>query len=303
MELGQLKTFITVAEEQHLTRAAERLFTSQPAISAQLKALEETLGVALFDRTPKGMRLTLAGEKLLPQARAALDAADQVVSQARILRGEVAGKITVGVNTDFSFLRLSNLLLNIHESHPGIKLSFMNGMSADIIVDIRKGKIDSGFFFGPCKTADLHVLFLSEIQTAVVAPIKWADKVQHASLEELSRLPWVYTNCRCPFRDLIEQLFTGTDLELTKTVFVDTEDAMRDLVRTGSGIALLRMDDAERAEKKGWGIRWSGELPTISLSAAVQTRRVREPIIRAWLKSLCKIWPDANALPQAQQTG
>jgi len=63
MELYQLKTFVTVAEEGHLTRAAERLFTSQPAISAHIKSLEEELGVTLFHRTPKGMQLTTEGEK------------------------------------------------------------------------------------------------------------------------------------------------------------------------------------------------------------------------------------------------
>lgn len=302
MELSQLKTFITVAEEQHLTRAAERLFTSQPAVSAQLKALEETLGVTLFDRTPKGMRLTSAGEKLLPQARSALDAANLVVSQAKIMRGEVAGKISVGVNSDFSFLRISKLLQEINHTYPGIALSFLNSNSIDIIKDIRKGKLDSGFFFGPCTSADLRVLFLAEINTAIVAPIAWTQKAQRASLEELAQLPWVYTTDQCPFYDLMEKLFEGTDLELSKAVFVDTEDATRELVKAGSGIALLRMDDADKAEKEGWGVRWSGDVPTISLSVAVQTRRAQEPVIQAWLKSLCIIWPDADALPQAQNT-
>ena len=67
MELYHLKTFVTVAEERHLTRAAERLCVSQPAISAHIKALEEELGLALFERTPKGMLPTAAGEALLEE--------------------------------------------------------------------------------------------------------------------------------------------------------------------------------------------------------------------------------------------
>lgn len=74
-----------MAEEQHLTRAAERLHTSQPAVSAQLKALEESLGVVLFDRTPKGMKLTPTGEKLLIEAQTALDAANRVISQVKAI--------------------------------------------------------------------------------------------------------------------------------------------------------------------------------------------------------------------------
>ena len=68
-----MRTFVTVAEEGHLTRAAGRLFTSQPAISAHIKALEEELGVPLFVRTPKGMQLTKEGELLKAQAEKALD--------------------------------------------------------------------------------------------------------------------------------------------------------------------------------------------------------------------------------------
>ena len=63
MELYQLRTFLAIADEANLTRAAERVHTSAPAVSAQLKALEEELGVRLFERTPKGMVLTPAGER------------------------------------------------------------------------------------------------------------------------------------------------------------------------------------------------------------------------------------------------
>jgi len=72
MELYHLKTFITVAEEGHLTRVAQRLNTSQPAVSAHIKGLEEELGLMLFVRTPKGMRLTREGEELRDQAVRAL---------------------------------------------------------------------------------------------------------------------------------------------------------------------------------------------------------------------------------------
>src|SRR5260370_20757109 len=76
MELYQLRSFTAVAELGHLTRAAEKLHVSQPAMSAQIKALEDELGVALFERVPTGMILTAAGRPLLPQAAKVLAAAD-----------------------------------------------------------------------------------------------------------------------------------------------------------------------------------------------------------------------------------
>ena len=81
MELYHLRTFVTVAEEGHLTRASERLFTSQPAVSAHIKALEEELGVTLFERTPRGMQLTPAGDRLLATARTTLASTNDIYTQ------------------------------------------------------------------------------------------------------------------------------------------------------------------------------------------------------------------------------
>ena len=86
MELYQLRTFVAVAEEGHLTRAAEKLFISQPAVSAHVKALEEELGVALFLRSARGMQLTREGAALKAQAEAALKSVGELLSQARALR-------------------------------------------------------------------------------------------------------------------------------------------------------------------------------------------------------------------------
>lgn len=290
MELNQLKTFVTVAEEQHLTRAAERLFTSQPAVSAQLKALEESLDVVLFDRTPKGMKLTPSGEKLLIQAQAALDAANLVVSKAKAMKGEVMGGLSVGVNSDLSFLKIPALLVDATTAYPGVQLSFINSMSPDILLDIRKGKLDTGFFFGPSSTADLHVIKVADIETAIVAPVAWKDRVQQASIEALGAMPWVYTTERCPFYHLTEAMFHEAGVVPSKTVFVDNEEAIRQLVKSGLGVALLRIDDAEQAEAEGWGTRWEGTPPTISLSVAMQSRRTQEPILQAWVDELSKFW-------------
>ncbi len=301
MDLNQLKTLVAVAEEKHLTRAAERLYTSQPAVSAQLKALESFLGVQLFDRTPKGMRLTPAGERLLPQARATLESARSLEESAKSIQGKVMGELTIGVNSDIPFLRIPKLLESIRVNFPGIRLTFINSMSADIIPDIRKNTLDSGFFFGPCALADLHVIQVAEVETAIVAPAAWRDRVEHADIESLAALSWIYTTDRCPFYLLKETLFAQSACKPTKAVFVDTEDAIRSLIQAESGISLLRADDAERAEREGWGIRWQGSPPSCALNIAVRANRLQEPLIQAWLHELALCWnlPDSQDAQQA----
>ena len=89
MDLHHLRTFVAVAEENHLTRAAERLFVSQPAVSSHIKALEGELGVVLFHRTPKGMILSREGEKLLGRVRRILDDAESLLGAATPEDGKV----------------------------------------------------------------------------------------------------------------------------------------------------------------------------------------------------------------------
>ncbi len=118
MELYQLRTFVAVAEEGHLTRAAERLFISQPAVSAHIKALEEELGVALFTRSSRGMQLTRDGQTLRPQAEAALKSVGDLLSQARSLRENLTGELHLALNTDPELLRVRRLMDALRAAHP-----------------------------------------------------------------------------------------------------------------------------------------------------------------------------------------
>lgn len=137
MELYQLKTFVKVADEGNLTRASEALFTSQPAISGQIKALEEGLGIQLFIRSSKGMLLTPAGRKLYQQARVTLDAAEQMKRQAQSLQNELVGELRIGMHTDYDFLRLGELYHSISRQYPALVSHFLQSSSATVIRELR----------------------------------------------------------------------------------------------------------------------------------------------------------------------
>src|SRR5512147_2193750 len=100
MELYQLRTFLAIARTGNLTRAAAILATSQPAVSAQLRALEEELGVALFSRTPRGMELTRAGETLRAKAEQVVAQAAELSAMAGAMAGKAAGSCRIGLNTE-----------------------------------------------------------------------------------------------------------------------------------------------------------------------------------------------------------
>ena len=107
MDLTLLRAFVTVAREGNLTRAAVQLHLTQPAVSLQIKHLQETLGVTLFTRTSHGLSLTRDGQALLPHAERALGAASDVQRAAASLRHEVRGRLRIGTILDPAFLRLA----------------------------------------------------------------------------------------------------------------------------------------------------------------------------------------------------
>ena len=142
MELYQLKTFVAIAQEKSLTRAAERVYTSPPAVSAQIKALEDELGVKLFDRTSRGMVLTEPGTRLLEEAERTLASAGRMRAAAAQLRGAAQGVVRFGTVSDPIALRLGNVLVSLAERHPQITLQLHQGLSANMLLALQRGELD-----------------------------------------------------------------------------------------------------------------------------------------------------------------
>ncbi len=290
MELYHLKTFITVAEEGHLTRASDRLFTSQPAISAHIKSLEEELGVTLFHRTPKGMQLTTAGEKLLPRAEQTLAAAGEFVQFAKGMQDELLGKISIGLNNDAEFLRLPLLQRDLTSHYPRLELNFLSGMTETNIQNVRVGRIDGAFISGECDDPQMQTLPLTEVQLCVAAPIDWHNKIPSPSIEKLAQLPWVYTSPNCAYFSAIQSLFEAHCCKPEKVLVSDQEDALHSMIKAGVGIGIVRKDIAQQGEKDGYFYIPPIDIPTVSLDFIYLKKRANDPIIGAFNKALKRTW-------------
>jgi DNA-binding transcriptional LysR family regulator len=290
VELYHLKTFVTVAEEKHLTRASERLFTSQPAISAHIKALEEELNLTLFDRTPKGMQLTAAGEQLLERAQHALAAAGDFLQHAKSMQNELLGSIRIGLNSDADFLRLVDPPAGVRARYPQLELEFMSGRTGNNIPALRVGKLDAAFISGNCDEPLLESHVLREEEMAVAVPHALRDRVTSADIPTLARLPWVYTSPDCAYYQLMQPLFEAHCCTPVKTMMADQEDAMRAMVAAGVGLGIMRRSDVEAAEREGKMLALPMQLPTISLRFAYLRKRANDPVIRAVMATLSVIW-------------
>ena len=290
MELYQLKTFVAIAQEGSLTRAAERVFTSAPAVSAQLKALEDELGVRLFERTPRGMALTEAGQRLLEEAERTLASATRMRSAAEQLRGAAQGVVRFGTVVDPVALRLGEVLVKLAERHPQVTLQLRQGLSYQTLTAVQRGELDCAYALSDSEQAEgLELRRLGAVDLVVTLPPRLAAAHTALSLAELTQLPWVGTPPSCILRAHLEQLFASAGREYRPGQTADNESATRSMVASGMGAGLLRLDQAQQAERNGELTIWSGWRshtwlcwvgPEGRRAAAVEA--VRGAVLEAW---------------------
>ena len=157
MELRHLRYFVAVAEELNFRRAAERLHLAQPALSSQIKALEEELDVRLFERTTRVVRLTQAGRLFLNEARGVLGAAAQAEQLARKAEHGIVGTLRVGVIAPAASPWLARALRHFHQRFPGVQLSLSEITSTEQLRRLRLGELDAGFLRPPVGSPDLEI--------------------------------------------------------------------------------------------------------------------------------------------------
>lgn len=297
MELYQLKTFIAVAETGNLTKAAERIYASQPAVSAHIKALEEEFEVPLFLRTPRGMQLTEAGKGLKLKADTILFAAEDMVSLAKTYHEELTGDLKIGLNTDPEFLRVTDLIGRMSETHPRLRLRLLQSSSGNILKDVRSRKLDAGFSFFDNQHAEVTTIKLQEIPWRVVAPAAWVDRVKGKSIDQLAKLPWVKPDTDCPIMKSVEKLFDDSGVLAANYVEADSEDVIRQLVAAGKGVSLLKQGDANAMVKEGSAIICDvGPMLSLNISFAYAKSRENDPLIRALANAVVSVWSDDSFL-------
>ena len=290
MELYHLRTFLAVAESRHLTRAAERLHLSQPSVSTHIKALEEELGLTLFIRTPKGMKLSPDGKAISREACATVQAAEAVYHKADQLKKNITGAIRTSLNIEARFLKISGLMAVLKAEFPGLNLHFFQRHSLDAHDQVLNGILDTAFVFEPPKNPSLAGKYLSTFEISVVAPCEWKDRLAGKDLKELAGFSWIWTHESCPFNRIIKTIFQPTRLLPQKTIVVDHGDAITEMVASGAGLGLMLEGQARKAAERKLVSILMDRVASIDLYLVFKKSRADEPMINAMIWAACHIW-------------
>ncbi|GFM33580.1 LysR family transcriptional regulator [Desulfovibrio subterraneus] len=292
MELNQLRSFVCVAREQNLTRAARILHISQSALSTQIRGLEDSLGIILFERQARGMTLTVNGKTLLGQARMILDAAENMRVTAGKLNAELCGAITVGLNTDPLYLRMRALDARMEKLYPEISIEFITSQTMATTSLLHERVLDAGFRFGISRDEGISETFLTDVPLAVVIPTRFlrrVSKVSDFTWRSLAELPWLWTTCACPFHKLVADRMAEHGVKPHPVADALDEAIVREMVANGKGASILRRDMAELLEAEGLAAAWDEPL-SVPLSIACLSSRKEDPLIAALIQEVRSIW-------------
>ena len=274
---------------------------SQPAITAQIKALEDEFQVALFARTSSGMVLSKAGQRLLAQAEKVLAAAQEFKNEATLLGGELAGKLSVGTLSEPEFIRLGEFLHALMERFPLIELELRHQISGMAIERVRDGTLDTSFYFGELSDPAVAGLRLRDITYRVTAPAAWKDRLANADWNAIAAEPWIRAPAVSTHNQLLGELFRHQGLEPTKVVEADHESVINSLIVSGVGVSLMREDQASAAEAAGTAVVWGKARLTTNLWFIFSAERAGDPVIKALIEVMRDTWGLGVKMEKAQR--
>ncbi len=239
MELRLLVTFEKVATVLSFTQAAAGLKYAQSSVTSQIRALESSLGAQLFDRLGSRIRLTEAGERLLPYARQIIELSEEARA-AVIGAEEPSGALAVGTMESLTSYRLSPLLELFHHRYPGVRLAMRPTLGDETRQALRQGTYDVGFLMErETEHAGLDVTVLTEEPLALVAGPGHPLAGAAASTADLVREPLLATEPGCAYRDLFEEELNTRSAEPVSFMEFGTIEATKRAAAAGLGIALL----------------------------------------------------------------
>jgi len=241
INMGWLKTFVEVARLEHLGRAAELLGSDQSTVSRKIARLEDEVGVELFERIGRSVRLTQAGTRFVGRAERLLNDARDAISDAQGAVWSESGEVQVGFLHTVGAHWLPERLARFLKDHPGIHFLLEEGTTADVARSVLSGDLDLGILGPPPTNApDLGITPLFEEIVAVVVPSGHRlAGAPHCSLADIAGEPMILPRSRSGLRKIIDEAFARSGIAVDVAYEGNDFTIVQGLVEAGLGTSLL----------------------------------------------------------------
>ena len=240
LKLKDLRYLVSVADLRHFGRAAARCFVSQPTLSAQLKKLEQSLGVQLIERAPNNVSLTAAGEEIVARARRIIEASDEVVALAAAKRDPLAGPLRLALLPTIGPYLLPHVAPAIRRALPRLELRLYEYQTAPMLERLRNGELDVGLLALPVELNGLESRELYREAFMVALPERHAlaghPTVRVADLKNETLLLLEDGHC---LRDQALEVCSRVGVREPQDFRATSLETLRQMVATGAGVTLL----------------------------------------------------------------
>lgn len=269
IDLELYKVFYVVAKNKHMTRASEELHISQPAISQSIKKLEDQLGGTLFLRSNKGMELTEEGKMFYEYVKGALELIGNAENEFTSFKDLSKGEIKVGCSTTLTKIILMDALENFHKDYPNININIVNGLTSNLINDLKLGKLDFVIFNeSNVKENNLYLEKIKELkQGFVYNPDYYTDNVK--TFSDLNKLPLILQNGESNSRKLLDYIALQEHVKLIPRMEVVSQELISEFANIGLGVGFVIIDLANRNFKNLKELEINKTIPNINVYLAL----------------------------------
>lgn len=265
ISLDLYRLFYVVAKEGSISKAANILFISQPAITLQIKKLESELGVSLFTRTKHGVVLTEEGNVLFEYIKSAMDNIINGENALSNLRNLDSGIIRIGASTTVSKHVVMPYLEKFHEMYPKIEIQIVNSLTTNLLKELRNGNLDILFLNLPMdENKDLKIIPITDVHDIFVGNKKYFDLTKgKITLKELSNYPLLFQKMPSNTRAYLNNYLKSNNTDLKPQLEVVSYNLIMDLVSAGFGIGYATKEfiKSELEKKELYEIKVEPSIP------------------------------------------
>ena len=294
VNLDLYRVFYTVAKCGSLTKAAEELYISQPAVSRSIKQLETQLGVSLFTRTHRGMKLSpQGGELIFDEVERALTLLVDAENRIAARKTTATGTLRIGASDTIFEYFLANKIVDFHERFPEVNIDLVADFTPDTIAKLKEDKCDVAFVNLPIETdADLKLygncMLLND---TFVTGGKFADLAEEKlTLAELKKYPLIFMDKNTVARRSLDAFLQSIGVSLQPAIEVGSWDLMKRLVARGMGIGVIPREYITKEKENGalYELQTDVALPTRSVGMLLHKSTPISYAVHCFIEDFCK---------------